>query len=246
MSVMARIKDFLYWNFFRRGLRWYLRLRLYRSRKAHVVAPSSQNEPFGVARATVVYINLDHRKDRQKEFAGELSRLKIQNAVRISGVPTQHGGTGNALSHVIALSTLEGKKSELLMVCEDDAEFLVSRDELDAIVEEFARTPYLDVLCLGNASLERPIPVSERLAVANHIQTTSCYVVRESSAGPLAISAATATRRLLQGAPFSRAAVDRVWKREQQKLLFCVPRLPVVRQRPSFSDIEARQVAYNA
>lgn len=139
-----------------------------------------------------------------------------------------------------------GKGDELLMVCEDDAEFLVGRDDIDELIEEFANTPHLDVLCLGNASLEPAIPLSTRLGATNHIQTTSCYVMKPRAVPVLARSAARATFRLLSGVPFARASFDRGWKVEQQKLLFCIPLTRVVRQRPSFSDVEQKDVVYRA
>jgi hypothetical protein len=246
LSPLKKIKDLLYWLIFRKGLRLWMRFRLARGQRAAVGTNPPEKKKLGMARASVFFINLDHRTDRLKEINAEFHRLGVKDAIRVSGVTAAHGGTGNAISHVVTLGSRVGKGDELLMVCEDDAEFLVDRNDIDELIEEFANTPYLDVLCLGNASLEPAIPVSNRLAVANHIQTTSCYVMKPRAVPILARSAARASFRLLSGVPFARASFDRGWKVEQQKLLFCIPLTRAVRQRPSFSDVEQKDVAYRA
>lgn len=246
LPPLKKIKDLLYWFIFRKALRFWMRFRLARGKRAAVGISAPERKERGLARASVFFINLDHRTDRLKEINGEFRRLGVRNAIRVSGVTAAQGGTGNAISHVVTLGSRVGKGDELLMVCEDDAEFLVGRDDIDELIEEFANTPYLDVLCLGNASLEPAIPLSARLGAANHIQTTSCYIMKPRAVPVLARSAARATFRLLSGVPFARASFDRGWKVEQQKLLFCIPLTRVVRQRPSFSDVEQKDVAYRA
>lgn len=241
------LKDWLYWQIFRRLLRWntYFRIAVRRQSKRVATTKGSSNIR-GLDRAGILYINLNHRDDRRREIESELRKIGVSQAIRVVGIPTPHGGIGNAISHVISLTSTWAKEEELLMVCEDDAEFLLDRAELDQLIEEFASTDYLDVLCLGYASLEKPIPVSASLGVANHIQTTSCYVMKRHAVPILAASAARATYKMTRGIPFAHASFDRVWKVEQQRLLFAIPLNRAVQQRPSFSDVEGRDVSYRA
>lgn len=240
------LKNWLYWQIFRRLLRLNLHRRLSVRKRIKPFRETAKPGPHGLDRVAILYINLDHRKDRRREIESEFQRIGVTHASRITGIPTPHGGIGNAISHVIALTSKLGANKELLMVCEDDAEFLRSRAELDQLIEEFASTSYLDVLCLGYASLEKPIQVSNSLGVANHIQTTSCYVMKPQAVPILAAAAARATHKMSRGVPFARASFDRVWKVEQQRLLFAIPMERAVQQRPSFSDVEGRDVAYRA
>lgn len=241
------LKDWLYWKIFRRLLRWnlFLRVGIRRSlfRKSSAVTAS---KAIGLDRVSIFYINLDHRLDRKKQIEAEFKRLGVSSSVRVPGVRVAHGGMGNALSHVICLNSGWDPKKELLMICEDDAQFLVGRATLDDLIEEFVSNDFLDVLCLAYASLEKPVGISPTMAVANHIQTTSCYIMKRHAVPVLRRSAARAVQKLSNGIPFARASFDRVWKVEQQRLIFALPIDRAVQQRPSYSDVEGRDVAYRA
>lgn len=193
----------------------------------------------------LVWINLNHRVDRRVQFEGELRRLRSSSTQRFEAIFSQNGALGCALSHAAVLRAWDGG-AELLMVCEDDVQFLKGPAELHNLIFEFALNPHLDVLALGSSVLGTFVPVSAALAITNETQTTSCYILKSRARDVLLRDFERSSRLLARGVSSSRAAIDVLWKRTQQsRLIFCVPRETMVRQRPSFSDIENNYVAYN-
>lgn len=220
-------------------LRWRLRAR----RPTVTAVPGSTRDGVrrGVDRCEVAYINLDRRTDRREAIEAEWARLGVTHARRLAAVEATDGAAGCAASHLAALERWTPDVAELLMVCEDDAHFLIDRATLDAMLESFADDPSLDVLCLGfNAAHE--VPISATFSLTADTQTTSCYVIKPRMRAPfLAMARASAASFAggRRGVP-----IDRAWKALQRRWCFAIPRIRAVRQRPSFSDVEGRVVDY--
>lgn len=224
---------------------WKLR---WKRRRAKSETPSTfvtSDEVFSQLRA--VYINLDHRRDRRRELEGEFKRLGIALPERFAAVKREFGGLGCSESHRDCMTLDLAPHHLALMVCEDDLEFLCTKEELEDTIAEFLNNPSLDVLCIGNASIEKPLSISQRLSIANNIQTTSCYVAKPQAIPHLFESFDKSVKRLLEGGTWSRNALDQTWKEKQQgTLFFAIPTRKLAKQRASFSDIELRDVAYRS
>lgn len=192
----------------------------------------------------VQVINLASRPDRLKETQAELKRMGLKNWVRFEAQRSDDGALGCSLSHATLLQGFEESKTAV-MVCEDDIEFLVGPEELTLILEDFLSNPALDVLCVANHLVSRPFPLFSRLALTANSATTACYVAKERAIPLLKESFFESATLISQGKPLGLAAADQHWKKLQRRtLLFAVPKNRVARQRPSFSDIEGREVSY--
>ncbi len=217
-------------------LRWHLYPISYRLR------PTTY-DGYGLDTCDIVYINLDHRTDRLIEIQQELRNLGVTHATRFTAIKADPGALGCSLSHHSVLYNLNPTKGRLYMIVEDDAHFICDRNELDALITEFALHPKMDVLCLGNRTRNQ-IRVSNKLAITSHTQTTSCYIFKPYMCSVLLNVFSESITRLGNGEPQSTAALDQVWKNIQPYFTFVVPLTKVVLQRESFSDIEQEVVNY--
>lgn len=197
----------------------------------------------GVERCDVRYINLDHRSDRREDFENEMHALGVSWHNRHSATLAHPGALGCSLSHLQVLKHWEATPGRLLLVCEDDARFVASRSELDALIEEFTASPHLQVLALAYRTAWH-IPISDRLAASADIQTTAAYVAKPEIVPDLVAAFEDSVRGLRDGASARTAALDKVWKRVQKKRLFAIPRKKCVIQRAGFSDIQEALTDY--
>jgi hypothetical protein len=197
----------------------------------------------GLDRCDVVYLNLDRRSDRRAQFEQQMQRLGRVAFRRFPAVPTDPGMLGCSLSHLSVLESWDATPGRMLLVCEDDAQFLAPRATIDALIEEFAAGPELSVLALANNTAWH-LPLTDRLAVSADIRTTACYVVKPEAVGDLAAAARRSCELLEQGERPEVAAVDVVWRQVQRTRTFALPRERVVVQASGYSDIERRIVDY--
>jgi glycosyl transferase family 25 len=192
----------------------------------------------GIDRCDVVYINLPHRTDRRAEIESELSRMRSRNYIRFDGIRAEPGWLGCSLSHRAALSAAKVKSGRLLMVLEDDCQFLKNSSRVGDVIEEFSSSK-ADVLCLSfNATRYEPLPPLRKLRRVFDARTTSCYVLKPHMIKPIHDMASLSVDLFHQGAPSRFAAFDMVWRRMQKEKIFVIPNQRLARQRPSYSDIE--------
>jgi glycosyl transferase family 25 len=192
----------------------------------------------------VHFINLPSRPDRLRETEDEFARMNLHRGSRFEAVKEENGALGCALSHARLLESVD-QHQLVVMVCEDDIEFLVSPQELRALLDEFLLNPALDVLCLAFNLIAPAHAVSPLLAVTANTATTACYVVKRPALENLKTSFFESASLIQAGQPLGLAAADQHWKRLQRRtLIFAIPRKRAARQRPSFSDIEGQDVSY--
>lgn len=194
---------------------------------------------------TTRYINLHHRGDRNRETRLELSGVGLKNVERFEAFQHSVGALGCALSHAAVLETLASSDVPVALICEDDIEFLGDARQLEVVLGDFMSRPELDVLCLSFRLRGPALPIGANLALANNIQTTAGYVAKRSAFAPLIDSFRQSARDLERGAPIEKASIDVRWKTLQySRLLFCIPRAPIARQRESHSDIVGKVKFY--
>lgn len=191
----------------------------------------------------IYYINLDHRTDRRENIEKQLSKLDVNSTRRIQAIFNENGALGCAQSHLEVLSNWRRVPERLLFVCEDDCEFTVDRHEVEDLVEEFLRNPFLDVLCLAY-NARNGINISRNLMITSNTQTLCCYVLKAHMVDPMISAAMESVDRLTKGDPKKIAAIDVVWKQLQKKYMFAVPQIRIARQIASYSDIECSNVNY--
>ena len=214
-------------------------LREFKPEHTRKSAPDDSGN-VGLSRCKVFVINLRHRIDRRDSFAAQASAIGLRDFNFFQAIKDDRGSRGCALSHRSVLRTTEINQGEMLMICEDDCEFLASRSELDEVIEEFYKNDKLDVLCLGfnTPNAWQQARISPNLLVTENTQTTSCYIVKPHVQELLeSVAAASAESLLTQDLP-GLYEYDVVWKTLQDSYFFAIPSKRMVKQIASHSDIE--------
>ena len=88
----------------------------------------------------IIYINLEHRKDRQLRLLQELAAIEIepQKIFRVDAIhDILNGHRGCAQSHIKALELAQEKNFSNVLILEDDAIFIKDRLILNHILERF-------------------------------------------------------------------------------------------------------------
>jgi GR25 family glycosyltransferase involved in LPS biosynthesis len=189
-----------------------------------------------------VYINLDHRMDRRVEMENQFAQLKISNFKRLPATRNKLGALGCSFSHLDALKVATKMKG-FTVICEDDAEFIISRNVLNELIRDFYNDSRLDVLCLGYNSFNK-VKVNSNFFITSNSQTMVCYLPKEHILNELVKIAEVSINGLASGGDQEVYAIDQVWKQLQKKFIFAIPIKRSVIQRPSYSDIEQKDVKY--
>ena len=87
----------------------------------------------------IIYINLDHRTDRNKEMLEHFEKYNIpkDKIVRLSATKHEKGNIGVYKSHIRALQYAIDNNLSNILIVEDDFDFNYSPEELDIIFDEF-------------------------------------------------------------------------------------------------------------
>ncbi len=88
----------------------------------------------------IIYINLDHRLDRNQQILSELNRLGVnpQKFHRLCGVYDQYNGIkGCLLSHIQALTLAEEKRWKKVLILEDDVFFVGGAEAIEKQLSKF-------------------------------------------------------------------------------------------------------------
>jgi len=202
------------------------------------------------------YINLDHRTDRKDCIEEEFKKINIDSFVRISAIYIpENGAKGCLASHIKVLETAPSD-NDAIWICEDDIEFKVDRETLDIHIKEFIESD-ADILCLGyNSRIEQEY--SPLLNRTKDVQTTSSYIVKTKFRKILLEFWKSLYTSMELGIDHDSKEIyinldvfknhyestDQSWKVLQQSHIFVIPKTRCVIQRPSYSDIEQRDVEY--
>jgi glycosyl transferase family 25 len=203
-------------------------------------------EPKGVQRLDdIVVINLAKRADRLAEVDAEMRRLKISNYSRFEAIEDEPGILGCTRSHAECMRRASDGSVGCVMICEDDIEFLVSRDELDVLIDAFLDDSGAEVACLAYHHVRPPRRYNRLfLRAPDPTLTTTCYLVKHSIAGDLADCFEEGAAALAQGGDRMVFGLDLMWARLQRSRIFLIPIKRGARQRDGYSDIEERFVTY--
>ncbi len=192
----------------------------------------------------IFYINLDVRYDRKRQIEKEFSRLSIRDYSRISATMDANGRLGCAISHLEALQAAKNSNAEVVMICEDDCQFIASRIEIEGILRDFSNNDSADVLCLAYFTMDTIKPISKNFSATRNTQTMSCYVLKSHMINPMIDVAIESIRRCAFDPTDYDAAVDQVWKKLQSRYNFVIPFKRFAIQRSSYSNITQTKVRY--
>lgn len=194
--------------------------------------------------SAVVFINLDRRKDRLAEITGEFDRMGIKGAIRFPAISHEDGGIGCCKSHLAVLKMAKANGWHNVLIFEDDFTFTVDMPTFHMAIKIFFRTkiPY-DVLMLGY-NLRATQDINGLVGYARRAYTTSAYIVHNGMYDRL-ISVWEENLAKLETNPENRGyMLDVSWFKLQETAEWLYLKKRIGIQRPGFSDIERRVVAY--
>lgn len=193
----------------------------------------------------IVVINLAKRADRLAQFEAEMRQLRIRDYQRFEAIEDSMGALGCALSHIACLRQFVDESLDCMMVCEDDAHFLVTREELDVLVQAFLADDEAEIACLAYNNLRPPTRHSRLFVRAPApTMTTCCYLVKSSIAADLADCFDEGAQGLAEGGDLRIFQIDSAWSRLQRSRVFVLPIKRAVCQADGYSDVAGRFVAY--
>jgi GR25 family glycosyltransferase involved in LPS biosynthesis len=200
------------------------------------------------------YINLEKRVDRRQQFEEQCERLGLSPRRIVAEYTPEAGYIGCLKSHIKALES--ESDDQPLWICEDDCLFLVSKEELERITNEFLNSD-ADILCLAYGSRNHTV-FSETFQRSYDLQTASCYIIKpkfrnvlltfwKSILDSILGNYEHPRRKEYESLPVTKGffnTTDQSWKLFQQSHVFVIPKTRCAIQRESYSDIEQRRVNY--
>lgn len=186
----------------------------------------------------VIYINLEHRTDRRVQIETELSRFPPEKVLRFSAIREDFGALGCTKSHIAVLEMAISQGWSNYLVIEDDGMWS-SFDTSYPILENLSKNPY-DVIVLGAV-----VPVYDKLTYKlQKSQTTTSFLVNKHYYPTLLQNFKESAMGLFGTRTQHVYALDMYWQRLQARDNWYLVAPSLVVQRPSYSDIERKQVDY--
>lgn len=200
-----------------------------------------------------VYINLDSREDRKENIIKQFDKINFTNYQRFSAIKTSFGGLGCCQSHrnvlEIFLENYYNNNSNInlntnnivLMILEDDAEFIVPRKTIDYYIEEFIKDESSYGMSLGF----NPHIIHEYNDIfyrSLFIATASCYLIKIQLV-PLLIDIFNESEKHLllvknENDPnYHKYAIDQYWTKLHREYLWLIPKKKCVEQYQNYSNI---------
>jgi GR25 family glycosyltransferase involved in LPS biosynthesis len=189
----------------------------------------------------IVYINLEHRKDRKKHMEAQFARMGLSGE-RIDATYHVHGYIGCTLSHIRCVELAMERQWPSVCIMEDDVLFTDPTLCL-SLVDKFLRThSKWDVLLLAGNAVP-PYRKEDGCRKVFYARTTTAYVVRQEYYATL-LDNFKEGLQLVERFHRNEYMIDMHWMRLQQKdSWYLLDPLTVV-QLPSYSDIENKDVDY--
>ncbi len=193
----------------------------------------------------VLYINLEHRKDRKALLVQELKNLKIESEkiIRIEAChDLLNGHRGCALSHIKALTFAKNQGLRHVLILEDDVTFIKDRKTIDDTLKNFFHCclkPW-NVFFLGAAVFDAKDTLVKSFKKVLNAECAHSYVVHNNYYSILIECYQQALNLMTEDVDFSDStfrALDQTWKTlQKQDNWFIGPMM--TQQRRSYSDIE--------
>lgn len=191
-------------------------------------------------------INLSERKDRLDKIKLEFEKLNLQFE-RFDAIKHNIGAIGCTMSHIACLELAKKNNLDYCMICEDDAEFYINRENFDFFVNNFLKDNKLKILNLiCNVKQKNTIQKYNSIFnTSNKILTTTCYIIKKEYYNCLISNFEYSKINLLNGGEQSLFALDVTWHILQKKDIFVIPNFKCGNQSESYSDIQKKKVNYN-
>lgn len=199
----------------------------------------------------IYYINLDHRKDRLHHIQKELNKTNIEmhKIQKISGVVAKFGSLGCSKSHYLALEMFINSKENNCIIFEDDFSFTENQSAINLLINRvFNELIEFDVVMLS-ANIFGIAEKTQFNFVTKIIdaQTTSGYAVNKKFAPKLLNNLNESITSLENlGHSTHELVYDQYWKKLQPSSNWYCLKPKIGKQMKSYSNIEQKDVDYNA
>ena len=133
----------------------------------------------------IIYINLDHRKDRKEQILNEFKKMKIDEK-KIYRLDAEHskynGHIGCAKSHIKALNYAKKQKFKRILVFEDDFIFTLNNNDVHDKLEKFLKDyeGNWDVVQLTSHYKTFRNSDNKDVRLINKASTSSSYMINSS------------------------------------------------------------------
>lgn len=190
-----------------------------------------------------VYINLDSRTDRRREFEQECQKMNLHVERFPALTDPLGGGIGCGASHLRVLKDARDRGAPYIVVFEDDFEFLVSKEQFHAVLRSLPDD--YDVVLFGY-NLIRGEDYNAAFGRTLEAQTTSGYIIHQKAYNAL-IARWEEGLALFRQNPTQHwlYILDQYWKPLQPQLRWYHTLPRVGKQRAGWSDLGQAFVNYN-
>jgi glycosyl transferase family 25 len=191
----------------------------------------------------VIYINLDRRTDRKENIENELKRMGLEFE-RFTAIENKPEMLGCCKSHIEVLKMARKNNWKNVLILEDDFEFIISKTELNFILNEFFENyKTFDVVMLSYNVIKGE-RINSLISKAIEVQTASGYLVNNKIYDELIDVLSNGYDNLEKTHKHWLYMNDVSWYNLQQKSEWYFFTTRIGRQKAGYSDLQKQHVDY--
>jgi glycosyl transferase family 25 len=188
----------------------------------------------------VIYINLEHRKDRRKQILNELEKIPSHKIIRFNAIKDTQGHIGCSKSHIACLELAIQNNWKNVLIVEDD--MIWSNYENNIKLLHTLLNNNWDVISLGNYAVKYD-KVNFRIFYGSGSHS---YIVNNHYFKKLKENFEFGILKLIEGSNYDpseklknnhKYCLDRYWEKLMKNDNWYVTMPILCNQRPSYSDI---------
>lgn len=197
----------------------------------------------------VIFINLNHRKDRRVRMSRHLKKMGVEKEkiVRLEAIEHTPGFIGCTLSHIAALELAQQNKWQRVLILEDDFSFNETDENhvnLNRYFDALEKVNWNVAFLAANYDRVTPLKSVDYIVKAERAWCACAYIVNSTYLDRLIYNYRSGLQALLQGGMQQEFALDVHWHRCMQEDLWIGIFPNSGYQLPDKSDIEGKVVDY--
>lgn len=197
----------------------------------------------------VIFINLNHRKDRRVRMSRHLKKMGVEKEkiVRLEAIEHTPGFIGCTLSHIAALELAQQNKWQRVLILEDDFSFNETDENhvnLNRYFDALEKVNWNVAFLAANYDRVTPLKSVDYIVKAEKAWCACAYIVNSTYLDRLIYNYRSGLQALLQGGMQQEFALDVHWHRCMQEDLWIGIFPNSGYQLPDKSDIEGKVVDY--
>jgi GR25 family glycosyltransferase involved in LPS biosynthesis len=187
-----------------------------------------------------IYINLEHRKDRNESVLKELSKIQIHTPERFNAIEMKNGAIGCSLSHIKCIEIAIKRNYEYIMICEDDIEILNPSLFVENINKFLNSQIEWDVVLIaGNNMIPYNFVTDYCIKIYNCLTTTG-YIVKNKYFSTLLNNYKEGVLQFMKNPENKSFTIDKYWLKLQMNNNWYMIIPPTIVQKEDYSDIEKK------